>query len=186
MHQQQQNIIHVISHDNAQNIKIERPAPLSLHLKLHWNYNQQLLQGEGKENKGRQKKEKIHGGFFCSTQKNPVPPSLSCLVFLDVNTNHRESQDWILHRSSGSGRFRGGCFRTCSGWRSLTFSPGSLLCTLSSLLSRFEAIVRWYQSFLDAFQQDFSTGVRISCRIFPPSFIFFFFFINQKWLRLLF
>lgn len=143
MHQQQQNIIHVISYDNAQSIKIERPAPLSLHLKLHWNYNQQLLQGTGKENKARQKKEKIHGGFFCSTQKNPVPPSLSRLIFLDVKTNHKESQDWILHRSiSGSERFRVGCFRTCLGWRSLTFSPGSLLCTFSSLLSCFEARVR--------------------------------------------
>lgn len=54
MHQQQQNIIHAISYDNAQSTKIERPAPLSLHLKLHWNYNQQLLQGKGRENKGRE------------------------------------------------------------------------------------------------------------------------------------
>lgn len=61
MHQQQQNIIHAISYDNAQSTKIERPAPLSLHLKLHWNYNQQLLQGKGRENKGREmlKKNKI-------------------------------------------------------------------------------------------------------------------------------
>jgi len=35
MHQQQQSLIRVISHDNAQSTKIERPAPLSLHLKLH-------------------------------------------------------------------------------------------------------------------------------------------------------
>lgn len=57
MHQQQQNITHVISYDNAQRTKIEKPAPLSLHLKPHWNYNQQLLQGKGKDNKGRQKKK---------------------------------------------------------------------------------------------------------------------------------
>lgn len=73
MHQQQQNIIHVISYNNAQNTKIEQPAPLSLHLKLHWNYNQQLLQGKERENKGRQKKKKVHRGFFNGTQKNPVP-----------------------------------------------------------------------------------------------------------------
>ena len=72
MHQQQQNIIHVISYDNAQSTKIERPAPLSLHLKLHWNYNQQLLQGKGKKNRKAEEK-KIHRGFFCGTQKNPVP-----------------------------------------------------------------------------------------------------------------
>lgn len=76
MHQQQQNIIHAISYDNARGTKIERPAPLSLHLKLHWNYNQQLLQGRGRENKGRQKKINkiyIYKYIYCVTQKMPVP-----------------------------------------------------------------------------------------------------------------
>lgn len=58
MHQQNQNIIHAISYDNAQSTKIERPALLRLHLKLHWNCNQQLLQGKGRENKGKQNKKK--------------------------------------------------------------------------------------------------------------------------------
>lgn len=62
MHQQNQHIIHVISYDNAQSTKIERPALLSLHLKLHWNCNQQLLQSKGRENKRKQKKKKkLHG-----------------------------------------------------------------------------------------------------------------------------
>lgn len=73
MHQQNQHIIHVISYDNAQSTKIERPALLSLHLKLHWNCNQQLLQSKGRENKRKQKKKKNYTEFFCGPQKNLVP-----------------------------------------------------------------------------------------------------------------
>lgn len=73
MHQQNQNIIHVISHDNAQSTKIERPALLSLHLKLHWNCNQQLLQGKGKQRKAEGKKKNYMEFFFCGPQKNLVP-----------------------------------------------------------------------------------------------------------------
>lgn len=79
MHQQQQNIIHVISYDNAQSTKIERPAPLSLHLKLHWNCNQQHLQGKGSENKGRQKKKNHTEAFSMAlrgTQFQPFSGSL--------------------------------------------------------------------------------------------------------------
>lgn len=110
MHQQQQNIIRVISYDNAQRIKIEKPAPLDLHLKLHWNYNQQLLQGKGRENKGRQKKiyQEAFSVALRRTQFQPFPGSLNKWICWILESLPNHSPFPALHMELQA-RIKAGC-----------------------------------------------------------------------------